>query len=72
MDYSKIQAQADKLHRSAKDGKATINGTNYSFTFDHYQGTYTVTDILTGDFITNFNTRKLPVAKQWMKEWLNN
>ena len=70
MNYGNIQNMADKLHRNAKNGNTTINGNLYDFAFDHYAGVYEVTE--NGETLIRLNTRKITVAKTWLKEYLAN
>ena len=69
MDYSKLQEQANKLHRQAKNGKIKINNIEYNIDFDFYEGIYIVT--ANKEEIVRLNTRKITEAKQWLKEWLD-
>lgn len=70
LNIKAIEKQVSKLHANAKDGSVKINGIVYCLDFDQSQGVYIVTE---GDSeITRFNTRKVTVAKQWLKEYLSN
>ena len=71
LDFNKIQKQASKLHSTAKDGTLKTKDNLYSFEFDRKQGVYIVTDSDDNE-ITRFNTRKITVARQWLKEYLSN
>ena len=71
LNYDKIQKQAAKAHATAKNGIMKFNGVQYVFTFDRKFGTYTVTNEA-GAVITYLNTRKITVAKKWLKEFLQN
>lgn len=71
LDFNKAQQQANKLHANAKDGTLKLNGDTYSFEFNRAQGHYIVRD--SGDnVVMNLNTRKLTVARQWLKEHFAN
>jgi hypothetical protein len=70
IDYGKIEKGAEKLHKNAtKEGSVKIDGEKYYFSF--INGEYVVTDSKDNE-ITRFNTRKLPQAKKWLKEFLEN
>ena len=71
LNYDKIQKQATKLHATANDGTMKFNGVQYVFTFSRKFGTYTITNE-EGAVITYLNTRKITVAKKWLKEFLQN
>lgn len=68
LDYAKIQARADAMHRNAKSGTLKLNGQTFTLTFDAYQGGYNVTNDA-GERVVRFNTRKLTVARQWLREY---
>ena len=70
LDYDKIQKQAAKAHATAKNGTMKFNGVKYVFTFDRKFGTYEVAD--EEGVVTYLNTRKITVAKKWLKEFLQN
>ena len=67
LDCAKIQARADAMHRNAKSGTLKLNGQTFTFTFDAYQGVYNVTNGA-GECVVRFNTRKLTIARQWLRE----
>ena len=71
LNYDKIKKQAAKAHATAKDGTMKFNGVKYIFTFSRKFGTYEVADE-EGVVITYLNTRKITVAKKWLKEFLQN
>lgn len=71
MNQDKLLNQVEKLYANAKDGSLKINDESYSFTFDSYQGIYTVSDS-SGNVITRFNTRKITQARKWLREYLAN
>jgi len=66
-NYSKLQAKANALHDNAKDGTLKIDGQKYTFTFDRNEGVYVVTDEQ-GNTRVRYNTRKLTVARKWLRE----
>ena len=70
LDYARAQLEAERLHAGAKDGTLTLEGVRYTLTFDRYAGVYVVTDP-EGLEIVRFNTRKLTVARQWLREALS-
>jgi hypothetical protein len=67
MDYSKLQSQAGKMAANAKNGAYK----GYTLTFDPTEWVYVVTDI-NNEILTRFNTKKLTVARQWLREYLEN
>ena len=71
LNYDKMQKQTAKAHATAKDGTMKFNGVKYVFTFSRRFGTYTVANE-DGAVITHLNTRKITVAKKWLKEFLQN
>jgi len=68
LDYAKIRRRADALHASAKDGTLRLNDQTYTFRFDPRDGVYDVTDE-SGARLARYNTRKLTVARQWLREY---
>lgn len=73
MDTGKILNEVDRLHANAKDGSVKINGVKYLLEFNGHS--YVATredggDIPVAGKSIVYNTRKLSVAKQWLKEWL--
>ena len=66
-DYSKLEAQSRKLAANAKNGTLKLNGQTYTFTFTP-EWIYEVTNE-SGEVVTRFNTKKLTVARQWLREW---
>ena len=69
MNYSKLLDQAGAMANKAKDGKLKIDDVSYTFTFDISEWIYDVTD-QNGEPVVRFNTKKLSVAKQWLREHL--
>ena len=67
LDYAKIQTRADAMHRNAKSGTLKLGGQTFALTFDAYQGGYNVTNEA-GECVARFNTRKLTIARQWLRE----
>jgi hypothetical protein len=67
--YAKILDQAGAMANKAKDGTLKIDGVTYTFTFDISEWIYDVTD-QDGESVIRFNTKRLPVAKQWLLEHL--
>ena len=67
LDYSKLESQSRTLATNAKNGTLKINGQTYTFTFTP-EWVYEVTDE-SGEVVTRFNTKKLTVARQWLREW---
>jgi hypothetical protein len=69
MNYNTIIKSAQKLHDNAKNGSLKFNGQKYTFIFT--QGIYEVTDE-SGEQVTRLNTRKITIARIWLKEYLEN
>jgi hypothetical protein len=64
--------QVRKLHENAtKETVMNYKGNRYTFVFDRYYGTYSVTNSI-GENIGNFNTRKILTAKKWVREYVDN
>ena len=70
LNYDKIQKQAKQAHEKAKNGEMKFNGVKYVFTVDRKFGTYTITN--EEGVVTYLNTRKITVAKKWLREFLQN
>lgn len=71
MDLNKCLNQASKLADKAVDrSSVTIDGEVYTFTFSPSEWVYKVTDE-EGNFIVNFNTKKITQAKKWLKDHLS-
>ena len=70
LNYDKMLKQAAVAHATAKNGTMKFNGVTYVFTFDRKFGTYTITT--EEGVVTYLNTRKITVAKKWLKEFLQN
>ncbi len=69
MNVDKILKDVSKLHASAKSGSLKFQDNKYDLIFDGH--VYEVTN-KDGEQVTRFNTRKLSVAKKWLKEYLMN
>jgi hypothetical protein len=69
MNYSKLLDQAGAMANKAKDGTLKIDGVTYTFTFNLTEWIYEITD-QHGEPVVRFNTKRLPVAKQWLLEHL--
>ncbi len=70
IDFDKILKTVAKESESAKNGSLKIDGKTYTFTFDRPMGYYVVET--EGEYPINFNTRKLSVAKKYLKDYLAN
>jgi hypothetical protein len=71
LNWSKIESDARRLHETAKDGTAEIGGVVWTLKFDRYHGVYECTAPGIDD-APRFNTRKITVAKKWLREYLAN
>lgn len=71
LNQAKIIDQARRLNDNAKDGTLKIGDASYAFTFQRNEGIYSVTDP-SGKELTRFNTRKLTVARQWLRDYFAN
>jgi hypothetical protein len=69
MSYAgKIETGARRMAASAvRSSTVKINGTVYTLTFDPERWVYNVTDAAGGHVVT-FNTKKVTVAKTWLRE----
>lgn len=70
MNYDKLESQAATMAANAKNGTLTHRGHKYTLTFTP-EWLYEVTD-QNGDMVTRFNTKKITVARQWLREYLEN
>ena len=70
MNYDKLESQAATMAAHAKNGTLTHKGHKYTLTFSP-EWVYVVTDE-TGEVLTRFNTKKITVARQWLREYLEN
>jgi len=75
MNVSAIENQVAKLHQTAvKFAVRNVNGHRYSFTFNGRNYSVRRADgqpIANGTEEMEFNTRKIGVAKEWLREWLS-
>ena len=72
MDLNKCQRQAEKLaDKAIRSDNLTIDGNTYTLEFKATEWVYTVKDS-EGNFVVNFNTKKVTEAKKWLKEYLTN
>jgi hypothetical protein len=69
MNYSKLLDQAGTMANKAKDGKLKIDDVTYTLTFNLVEWIYEITD-QHGEPVVRFNTKRLPIAKQWLREHL--
>jgi hypothetical protein len=67
--YSKLLGQARTMAYKAKDGTLKINDVTYTFTFNLAEFIYEVMD-QHNEPVVKFNTKRLSVAKQWLREHL--
>lgn len=70
MNYDKLESQAATMAANAKNGTLTHRGHKYTLTFTP-EWLYEVTD-QNGDMVTRLNTKKITVARQWLREYLEN
>jgi hypothetical protein len=70
MNYANLPNQAAAMAANAKNGALTHKGERYTLTFTP-EWVYEVTDSA-GEVLTRFNTKKLTVARQWLREYLEN
>jgi hypothetical protein len=72
MYFNKCLDQASKAADNAvKNGEVEIDGMTYTLVFKPLEWHYTVTDS-DGNFIVNFNTKKITQAKKWLREYFAN
>lgn len=69
MNYAKLESQAAAMAANAKNGTLKLNGQTYTLTFTP-EWVYEVKDEA-GEVLTRFNTKKITVARQWLREWFN-
>jgi hypothetical protein len=70
MNYANLPNHAARMAANAKNGTLKHGGSVYTFTFTP-EWVYEVTD-QTGEVLTRFNTKKLTVARQWLRDYLEN
>lgn len=68
MDTGKVQSMAEALAASAKPGIMHIGGNIYTLVFDHAAWVYRAYE--NGFLLVSFNTKRLSVAKRWLREHL--
>jgi len=68
---NKLLSQAGKMAANAKNGTLKINNVSYTFTFDHREWHYVITDPEHNE-IAKFNTKSLKQAREWLKEYFLN
>ena len=72
MDLNHCLNQADRMAKKAiRADTVTIDGETYTLTFKPLEWHYSVHDSQ-GNFVANFNTKKITQAKQWLRDYLNN
>ena len=70
MDLNKCTAAAERTaQRAISSDTIDINGQTYMLTFKPSEWVYTVHDS-EGNFVVNFNTKKITQAKKWLREHL--
>lgn len=67
MDTQAIEREAHRLHSVAKDGSVIVDGVKYALTFNGHNYDATEPD---GSHVATFNTRKVTVARKWLREYL--
>lgn len=70
MNYAKLESQAATMAANAKNGTLAHGGHKYTLTFSP-EWVYIVTNEA-GEVLTRFNTKKITVARQWLREYLSN
>lgn len=68
--YNGIEEKARNLAAKAKPGMMKAGGKVYTFEFCQREWVYKVYE--DGFFLVNFNCKSLPVAKKYLKQWLEN
>jgi hypothetical protein len=69
--YAKLLDEARVMASKAKNDTLKIDSVTYTLIFIPSEWIYEVKDE-TGDIVTRFNTKKITVAKKWLREWLAN
>jgi len=68
MDLNKCKTQAERMaQRAVSAGTIDIDGQTYTLKFKSSEWVYTVHDS-DGNFVINFNTKKITEAKKWLRE----
>jgi len=70
MNYANLPSQAATMAANAKNGTLTHAGQKYTLTFTP-DWVYEVTNAA-GEVLTRFNTKKITVARQWLRDYLEN
>ena len=70
MNQKKILNKVTQLHNNAKNGTLKFNNNVYSIEFNRYMGNYAVYNSNRDIIIHGYNTRKISVAKKWLREYL--
>ena len=70
MNFANLPNQAAAMAANAKSGTLIVAGQKYTLTFTP-EWVYEVTDN-NGEVLTRFNTKKLTVARQWLRDYLEN
>lgn len=68
LDYVKAERDAHVLAARAKDGTLKIDDVVYVFTFDRERCVYDVS--VDGVHVVTLNTRKVTVARVWLREYV--
>jgi hypothetical protein len=70
MDLNKCSSMAEGMAAKAiKQDSLILDGVTYNFRFKPLEWVYCVEDS-DGNFIANFNTKKITQAKAWLKDYL--
>lgn len=68
--YKGVQAKAEKMAASSKDGTLKYDGETYHLKFDEKQWHYSITDS-SNKHVINLNVKSLAKAKTELKNWLS-
>ena len=69
--YVKLLDEARVMASKAKNDTLKIDSVTYTLIFIPSEWIYEIKDE-TGEVVTRFNTKKITVAKKWLREWLAN
>jgi len=70
MDLNRCSTAAERMaQRASSADTIDIDGQTYTLTFKPSEWVYTVHDS-EGNFVVNFNTKKITQAKKWLREHL--
>lgn len=75
MDYSKIAKGAEKLHEKASNTgrmKVKTDSGIFFLQYNPYYSNFETFNESGANVGPNWNTRKITVARQWLKDWYNN